>query len=228
MNSLVLDNPDMFILNPLSILKTYKDVTNEDMLSYSGDFYESYKALSNILDCDSSLSVNIDIIKPVPLNYNRVLNNFQSDSGDNIRLNNYSNNLILYISVDKGTNNTRLTNPVTLRSTGKNPIVTYNAMQKVFKSRFGEGRSNTRMEDVSNLFNPYLFLNESKIKYEHLLSKDTNNFINVVSFNNKIKDTFTNLYEVNSLLNTYFTDLPFLQSNISALVRYLWYDWDSR
>jgi len=83
-NSLVLDNPDMFISNPLSILKTYKDVTNEDILGYSDDSYESYKALSNVSNCNSRLSVNIDIIKPTPLNYNQVLNNFQSDSGDNI------------------------------------------------------------------------------------------------------------------------------------------------
>jgi hypothetical protein len=51
----------------------------------------------------------------------------------------------------------RVSNPLKLRSTAKNSMVTYSAIQKVFKSRLDEGRSNARLQDVSNSYNPYLF-----------------------------------------------------------------------
>lgn len=62
------------------------------------------------------------------------------------------NNLNIVNSMDD-----RVSNPLKLRSTAKNSMVTYSAIQKVFKSRLDEGRSNARLQDISNSYNPYLF-----------------------------------------------------------------------
>lgn len=118
-------------------------------------------------------------------------------------------------------NDARVSNPLKLRSTAKNSMVTYSAMQKVFKSRMDEGRSNARLQDVSNSYNPYLFINAPRANYESLLSKNTDNFFSVNNYTQSTKPTSSPLYEVNNLLNTYFTDLPFLVSNIGDSSRFL-------
>jgi hypothetical protein len=58
--------------------------------------------------------------------------------------------------------NLNLTNKVKLRSTAKNSIVTYNAIQKVHRSRIDESRSNCNFSDFSNSFVDYPFLFSSK------------------------------------------------------------------
>ena len=80
-----------------------------------------------------------------PSSYTQVLNAFQSSADeaslDVDQVNDSSESNIDYINslVSK---DLRLTNPLKLRSTAKNAIVTYNALQKVFHSRYDDGRSN--------------------------------------------------------------------------------------
>jgi len=118
-------------------------------------------------------------------------------------------------------NELRLSNPLKLRSTAKNSMVTYSAIQKVFKSRFDEGRSNARLQDVSNSFTPYMFLSASKSPYEGMLSKNKDSFFTTNNYNQTFKSQLNPLYSLYNNNNTYFTNLPFLISTQSDSSRYL-------
>jgi hypothetical protein len=100
-------------------------------------------------------------------------------------------------------------------------MVTYSAIQKVFKSRFDEGRSNARLQDVSNSYTPYMFLSAPKSPYESMLSKNKDSFFTPVSYNQTFKTYFNPLYSIYNNTNTYFTNLPFLISAQSDSSRYL-------
>ena len=122
----------------------------------------------------------------------------------------------------------RASNPLKLRSTAKNSIVTYNAIQKVFKSRFDEGRSNARLLDFSNSYNSYLFLTEPKADYENMLAKNTESFFSVNTFVKSFNSNFNSITQVLAALNSTYLDVPFLISNTSDSARYLWFDWQSK
>ena len=78
----------------------------------------------------------------------------------------------------------------------KNATVTYSAIQKVFKSRFDEGRSNARLQDVSNSYNTQLFLSEKRTAYESLLGKNKENFFNVNNYNQTLTTNFNDIVSV--------------------------------
>jgi len=92
--------------------------------------------------------------------------------------------------------NTRTINPVKLRSTARNSIVTFNAIQKVFKSRYDEGRSNARLQDLSNSYNSHLFLTASRTPYERILGKNYENFFNVNLYNTSLSSNFSDFFSV--------------------------------
>jgi hypothetical protein len=100
-------------------------------------------------------------------------------------------------------------------------MITYSAIQKVFKSRFDEGRSNARLQDVSNSYTPYMFLSAPKSSYEGMLSKNKDSFFTTNNYNQTLKSTFNPLYPLHNNSNTYFTNLPFLISTQSDSSRYL-------
>jgi hypothetical protein len=78
-----------------------------------------------------------------------------------------------------------------LRGSARSAIVTYNAIQKVFKSRFDEGRSHARLQDFSNSHVTHPFLTEKKTPYESLLGKNKDSFFNVNSYKQYLSDNFT-------------------------------------
>jgi heme/copper-type cytochrome/quinol oxidase subunit 2 len=122
----------------------------------------------------------------------------------------------------------KVTNTVKLRSTAKNSIVTYNAIQKVYKSRFDDSRSNANIEGFQNSENSYPFLLESKAPYESMLSKNSNSFFNVNLYNTIFFPTHSLFSEIFNSLNYLYADIPFLLSFKSDAARYLWFDWQSR
>jgi len=124
-------------------------------------------------------------------------------------------------STSTNINEVRLSNPLKLRSTAKNSMITYSAIQKVFKSRFDEGRSNARLQDVSNSFTPYMFLSAPKASYEGVLSKNKDSFFTTNNYNQVLKSNVNPLYSLYNNNNTYFTNLPFLVSTQSDSSRYL-------
>lgn len=128
----------------------------------------------------------------------------------------YSNEVLGSTELDM-----RVTNPIKLRSTAKNAIVTHNAIQKVFKSRFDEGRSHARLQDISNTFVKHLFLNTNRVPYESLLGKNKESYFKSTCYSQEYINTFSDFTNTQNTLNTYFLELPFLVSNYSDSARYL-------
>jgi hypothetical protein len=108
-----------------------------------------------------------------------------------------------------------------LRSTAKNSIVTYNAIQKVYKSRFDELRSNINHNDFTNSFIKYPFLNDKKSPYENMLFKNKNFFFNVNFYNTSYKNKNDLLSNITNTNNLIFLDIPFLLSFKSDASRYM-------
>jgi hypothetical protein len=165
-----------------------------------------------------------------PLSYATIFDNFRSDYEDpflyvdNFNLNSDS-------SLDENldvSSNLKLSNPFKLRSTIKNAMVTYNAIQKVFRSRFDEGRSNARLEDFSNSFVKHPYITDSRIGYESLLGKNKEAFLKTNLYNQTQKLNYSILSSIFYSNNIYFMDLPFMLSMKSDPSRYLWFDWQSK
>jgi hypothetical protein len=97
----------------------------------------------------------------------------------------------------------RFNNYINLRNTVRNSIVTYNAIQKVFRSRFDEGRSNAKMLEFSNFYLKQPYLTTSRVQYEHLLGKTRENFFKANLYKSKTLNLFNNLYDVGNSLNFY-------------------------
>lgn len=119
----------------------------------------------------------------------------------------------------------RFSNNLNLRSPVKNSIVNYNAMQKVFRARFDEGRSNTHLTDLNHSYSKQPMISSSRMQYEKILGKNKENFIKINFYKNNFQSFFNNLYEINTNLNFYFYDFPFLLALKSDASRYLWFDW---
>jgi hypothetical protein len=108
-----------------------------------------------------------------------------------------------------------------LRSTTRNAIVSYNAMQKVFKSRFDEGRSHARLSDFSNSYTSHNFITAPKGKYEGMLSKNKNSFFGVNLYAPTNNVNFNIMPSIYNSINSTLIDIPFLISAKSDSSRYL-------
>jgi len=115
----------------------------------------------------------------------------------------------------------RFSNILNLRNTVKNSMVTYNAIQKVFKTRFDDARSNAKLNDVSNMYTKQPFISANRINYEDLLGKNKNSFFKINFYKNNFQKHFNNFYDSTSSLNFYFYDFPFLLALKSDASRYL-------
>jgi len=127
-------------------------------------------------------------------------------------------------SLNSDLNNSKLirfNNVINLRNTVKNSIVTYNAIQKVFKTRFDEGRSNAKLSTISNLYTKQPFISAPRVQYEKLLGKTKANFYKTNFYKNSFQHYFNNFYDSSSSLNFYFYDFPFLLAMKSDSSRYL-------
>jgi hypothetical protein len=159
----------------------------------------------------------------VPNSYSNVFNAFRADFSEANWLydsnfnNKYLNHIISYNTFNQSNN-------IKLRTTAKNSIVTYNAIQKVYKSRFDESRSNVNFKNFSNSYNNVPFITESRPSYELTLGKNKDSFYNSVLFNSFFKNNYSILVEILNTNNYIFADLPFLISMKSDASRYLWFD----
>jgi hypothetical protein len=126
----------------------------------------------------------------MPVSYTTVLDYFRADFDEqNWSLNNKTvgvqdPNYFTY----GGDKSYALTNSMKLRTTAKNSIVTYNAIQKVYKSRFDDSRSNTNFGDFTNSNSKYPFLLESKTPYESMLGKNKESYFNVSLYNKEFSN----------------------------------------
>lgn len=238
------DNPHLVNLTPLPIfneagtvntqllpLKSFNFFSDELTLDSMDHIYENTKYLNYLylLNYKHALSYTTNSI--LPMSYTTILDSFCANYEDNYNYvdifntddSRWYNDNSLTLS-----NDLRLSNPFKLRSTAKSAIVTYNAIQKVFRSRFDEGRSNTRLQDLSNSSVKHPLLTDTRVNYESLLGKNKESFFQLNSFNEQVKLNINNLYLLLNTNNIYFMDLPFLMSMKSDPSRYLWFDWASK
>jgi heme/copper-type cytochrome/quinol oxidase subunit 2 len=205
---------------------------NEISIDSSEEGYESAKYVNYIYYTNYKNILNGLFNSSQPISYATVFDSFRSDYEDPYLymddVSNLSSDTYLPdIKLDSN-NNLKLSNPFKLRSTVKNSIVTYSAIQKVFRSRFDEGRSNTRLEDFSNSYVKHPYITDSRSKYESLLGKNKESFVQTNFYNQSNKVNFSNLSSLFYSNNIYFMDLPFLVSMKSDASRYLWFDWQSK
>ena len=169
----------------------------------------------------------------MPIPYTTILNNYRSTFDETLISNEMSNNQSSYLRYSNelalgDSNPSKLHNPIKLRGPSKEAIVLFKAYQKVFKARFDEGRSNARLQDLSNSFNRHLFVTALRTPYESLLKKNKESFFNVNSYKKYFRSNFNETFSVWNSLNVYFADLPFLVSMTSDPAKYLWFGWASK
>lgn len=108
-----------------------------------------------------------------------------------------------------------------MRGTTKNAIVTYNAIQKVFKSRFDESRSNAKLTDFSSSSVKHPMITDTRTPYESLLGKNKESFFSPVFFSRSMDEAISSSTSSAFAKTAYFAQLPFLISGKSDAARYL-------
>ena len=213
-------------------LVSYKDFdmfSNDMQVETSEEGYESSKYLNYLYYSNYKNIVNGLFNGIQPISYATVFDSFRSDYEDPYLYTDehstLDDNLLLtnQPSIDTN-NNIKLSNPFRLRATIKSSMVTYSAIQKVFRSRFDEGRSNARLEDFSNSFVKHPYITDSRPKYESVLGKNKESFLKFNLYNQVNKLNFSTLSSLFYSNNIYLIDLPFLVSMKSDPSRYLWFD----
>ena len=215
--------------------------------------YESLKNLYYYFNNNNSFFFNTNLTFFSPLAYSAVFDFFRSDFDEfswffdeNNFFKNYSffddtllkyfennkklnylftfSNFDLYFNLNNDKNN-RFSNSINLRNTAKNSIVTFNAIQKVFRTRFDENRSHAKLNDLSSFYVKQPFISSPRTPYEKILGKNKESFFKTTLYKNQFKPLLNSLYFSNSSLNFFFFDFPFLMALKSDASRYLWFDW---
>jgi len=243
-NSLYLDD----FISPANFLKS-KDFFifhTFNVLNDIEESYESLKFLNHFYNNNNKLFLNLnnsyfqpyssffvfDAFRSDYLGFSWFLdeNNFNMsklpyDLLSKINLENFESSVFNFDNSFNSNKLLRFNNSLNLRNTVKNSIVTYNSIQKVLKTRFDEGRSNTKLSDFANFYIKQPFISSPRIQYEKLLGKTKENFFKINFYKNSFQKYFNNFYDVNSSLNYYFFDFPFLLAMKSDSSRYFWFDW---
>jgi hypothetical protein len=232
LNLLPIFSEDVVTNSKLLNLKNYQLFSTELALDAMDDAYENTKYLNYLYYINYKNLVSLNINTIYPISYTTILDNFCAGYEDGFNYidsfsNKYNSSFSNTDDLVSG-NEVRLSNPLKLRSTTKSSIVTFNAIQKVFRSRLDEGRSNARLEDFSNSYVKHPFLTEKRVNYETLLGKNKENFFQISTFNRVLRSNISNVYSLLNSTNIYFIDLPFLVSMKSDPSRYLWFDWQSK
>jgi len=226
---------DESLVNTQSLkLKDFNQFSNEYTLENTEEVYDSAKYMSYLYYLNYKNILNSSSNSIQPISYATIFDSFRSNYEDfylymdeNLLGEKNVKPFIFENALDTN-QNLRLSNPLKLRSSIKNAIVTFNAIQKVFKSRFDELRSNARLEDFSNSAVKHPFITDNRIGYESLLGKNKESFLKINLYNHLYRLNFSNIIPLHYATNVYFTELPFLISMKSDPSRYLWFDWQSR
>jgi|TARA_B110000459_G_C16554719_1_gene468481 hypothetical protein len=225
-NSLPIFTEEAVMDPSLLSLSNFFNFSNETTVDSLEDSYENFKYINYIYHLNYTTLTQAATSAVHPLSYTQIIDNFRADYEDNS----------WYSNIDSAGSDTyttsaptteldlRVTNSMKLRSSTRSAIVTYNAIQKVFKSRFDEGRSNARLQDFSNSYVSHPFITEKKSPYESMLAKNTDSFFNVNNYKHSLVSNFNQNTAIWNSLNTYFIDVPFLLSMKSDPSRYLWFD----
>ena len=99
---------------------------------------------------------------------------------------------------------------VALRKSAKSLIVTFNAIQKVFRTRFDESRSHTSIRDFSTYKVAQPFISDTRPGYEALITKNNTGYFTAnwyVSVLNKLHNNYCNF---TAATNYYAYDLSLI------------------
>jgi hypothetical protein len=227
-NSLNIYSDDSFVLPSYFKNSSFNSLPLEYLLDSSDESFDAFKSsismhtLSNkpaLLASSNSLGV---------LSYSQVVDPFRADYEDQLWNSDLEDSNNGSYDAVSASNDLQVSNPLKLRSTTKNSMVTYSAIQKVFKSRLDEGRSHARLGDFSNSYISHPFVTSTRSPYEAMLGKNKESFFSTQAYNSFYNDNFNVLFSVWNSLNSTFLDIPFLVSMKSDPTRYLWFDWQSR
>jgi hypothetical protein len=179
------------LVSPASTnLLNFSLYNNEGLFETVEDSYENLKNLKHVYTLNSQ-NVALNSFKYIsPTTYTNVLDSFRANYDE------YSWNYDYEYSLTNSVPNSStlvssLTNKIKLRSPAKNAIVNYNAIQKVYKSRFDDFRSNTDFKSFTNSYANYPFLIEEKTPYESLLGKNKESFFNTNFYNTNILSNYS-------------------------------------
>lgn len=226
LNSLPNFSKEGFSNTPLIPKKSYVFAYNAATLDAVDESYESFKNFNyNLLSSNNFITgANSDYIKPY--SYSKVIDPFRADYEDILWGFDFSNDDFSHALDDSFS--TRVSNPMKLRSTARSATVSYNAMQKVFKSRFDEGRSHARLSDFSNSYATHNFITAEKADYGSMLSKNQSSYFDINLYKQTYSKNYNLLASVYNSLNSTYIDIPFLISTKSDPSRFLWFDWQAR
>ena len=206
-------------------------------LFLNDEAYESWNSSRSIFSQKANYFLNTKNNFYQPQSYLNTINAFRADFEDfnwvttSSNSSPFSKNTFSFKETLAATPNeegTRITNPLSLRSSARNSIVTYNALQKVFRSRFEDGRANVSLHQFSELKTHQPLLTTNRVAYEKILGKTKTSFYDTTFYNYKVLDVLNTLSSYTSSLNFNFFDFPFLLSAKSDMSRYMWFDWYSR
>jgi hypothetical protein len=100
-------------------------------------------------------------------------------------------------------------------------VLNFNALQKVFRARFEDGRAHANLSQLSALNNNQIFLNTSRVSYEKMLGKTRHSFFENLFYNKKLTPTLSSFETLNNITNFHYFDFPFLLSAKSDASRYM-------
>jgi hypothetical protein len=163
---------------------------NESLFETAEDNYENLKNIK-FLYAMNYQNPSLQSFKYVlPVSYTTVLDAFRANYDEY----NWNFDYEAKLEDSNFTNqnfSSSLTNKIKLRSPAKNAIVNYNAIQKVYKSRFDDFRSNTDFKDFSNSFASYPFIIEEKTPYESILGKNKESFFNINFYTKDMSNNYS-------------------------------------
>ena len=217
---------DSKLLNTL-VLNIYNSEVEVDL---SEGIYSASKnnEVINLNSQLSSLNSYLNLTTPTPSNI--VLNFFrvgfeepQLGTTPLLDYNTETNSPSLSNTLD-----TRLHNTMRLRQPTKSITAGFNALQKVFRPRFDQGKSHAKISDLSNSELTYPLLSEKRVKYEKLLGKNFESYFDSLPYKvvNLLVSDITN--PLTNSNNVYFSNIPFLLSYTSDMIKYIWFDHQSR
>ena len=221
---------DTIINSNFIALKNCYSFNSEVLLDGLEDSYENIKFTNSLLNLNNKNLFSITGNFQNSISYTSLLNAYNYQYQEYASHKNHENVEDVYTDYSDLSYNTnlRVLNPLKLRSSSRSSIVMFNAIQKVFKPRFDEGRAHARLQDFSNSFVKHPFITAERANYESLLGKNKESFFNVNNYNQFFIKNFNNTFIISNSLNVYFSELPFLVSAKSDLSRYLWFDWYSK
>ena len=220
------------VVNPhLLNLSNYNIFSNGPTFDGLEDPYETVKGSNYFLNTNLRNTLTFNLGALSPNSYANVIDSFRADFEEQSQ----GLNAVNYLSADylpfknlSPLAGSRLTNELHLRSNTKNSLITYNAIQKVFKSRFDENRSNAKLVDFSESKVKHPLLTDNRVPYEALLGKNKESFFTPTLFNKEIKSLLNESSKSLTGRSTYFAGIPFLLSMKSDASRYLWFDWQAQ